>query len=448
MKKFFSTLLILFVGLLLVGCTKPEEKPKEPEVPKGPPQEITIMYGAPREIDPFDPEYTGDRASEKRAKLTATEEKLNVKIKFIAYPEDANWGPIRQNAIIDWHLAGEAKADIYGITSDWLPSIAAENAIASIDPWLKSHGKNIHEGFIDLGSYQGKSYGYNPGVLTGNGGLFYNNALVRSLGLEDPAELWNKGEWTWDKFKSWGIEAKTALGSGDKVPFSGMPSYYAIGLIAQLGGSIVNPTNGKVEFTNTNANQAYEYIDDLYKEGLFDTDPKWDGASQKFIDGNAIFHWGEDWFVNHEVRWGQLDFTNDISAVPYPLPAGKTKDDYVSFVSSHPLYVTAANPTNPEKEELAFQVWNELQVWLDRSVIEEDYTEYMEAFLSTPASVKAMMDTFGKVKFDAFLILGIPDWNASSYQSALNNGFREGDYATRLAEIVDSYQAAADKIFK
>lgn len=462
MRKFFSTLLVLLMALLLVACKDTEEPtptppngngdngqvdpdPK-PDPTPGDAIEIVIMHGAPREVDPRRDDFTGDRQQERIDLIAEVEKSENVKISFVDYPEDAPWGSERGEAIVDWHLAGNKKADIYQITTDWLPQIADANALAPLDAWLLTHGNKIHDGFFNIASYDNQIWGFNPNILTNDEALFYNQKLVNDLGLDDPATLWNEGKWTWDKFEEWGLEAKSLMGE-DQVPFSGMPSYYVTGLLPTLGVSVVNPATGNVEFNNATHYQVYDFIRDLATAGLFDENPDWDGKSERFTAGDAIFHPGENWFVNSEDRWAELEFSTEISAVPYPLPQGKTKDHYLTYISTQPIHVVAANPSDRDKEELAFKVWNMIQIWEDEEVQIAEYEDYMAGFLSTEASVLAMMDTFGKVKLDGFSILGIPVWESFSYQAAINNNIRE-DYRSALSEIVGSYQEAADEVFK
>src|SRR5690554_80247 len=112
LKKFFSIILMLLLGFVLVACngtdtpdpgngdTDPGNGDTDPgngDTDPGdgdtePPTEIVIMHGAPNEVDPRRDDFSGREKAARIALHEEVEKELNVKIKYEAYPADAPWG--------------------------------------------------------------------------------------------------------------------------------------------------------------------------------------------------------------------------------------------------------------------------------------------------------------------------------------------------------------------
>lgn len=460
MKKFFSVLMVLLLSLTLISCKKNNggggnggggngggggDNPG----PIGKPTEIVIMHGAIHEIDPRHPNYSGREQAAKIKLHEEVEKELNVKIKYESYPADAPWGPARQGKIIEWHAAGQAKADIYWIPTIWLGEIVDAGAVVPIDDWLKTHGKNINTDVLDLTLYKGKTWGFMPEPITGEKGLFYNTALIEAAGLEDPVDLWNRGEWTWDRFASYAEEANTKLQSvsPENKVLGSYPSVWAESLIPLNGGAIVDLESESVTFTSTPAIQTYEYLEDLYKKGLFETSPNYDSGSDAYANGNVLFHPGHLWFVRAENRWGQFDFVKQgkIGVVPFPLPAGKSKDDYRIPVGEEAIYTVASNPKDRSKEELAFEVWNRIQLWESEEEFGEAFRDSLIKTFDDSKHVDVYMEIYNKIYFDIHGQLGIGAYSQNAWQIRVNTGIKDGTTRTELNSIIDVYREALNK---
>ena len=60
-------------------------------------------------------------------------------------------------------------------------------------------------------------YGYEIESSYGDNYLYYNATKVENLGLEDPCELWFKGQWTYENFDNWVTNAASKLDEGENV---------------------------------------------------------------------------------------------------------------------------------------------------------------------------------------------------------------------------------------
>ncbi|WP_441361569.1 extracellular solute-binding protein [Acholeplasma laidlawii] len=299
--------------------------------------EIVIMHGAPYQVDPFDAAYSGREQQARQTKQREVESRLNVKVVYKAYPAAAAWGPDRINEIIKASVAGAPLADILWTTSDWTAQLANANAIVPVDKYLASTGTNITTEAKQLGTFKSQFYAFSANKPTVDVGLYFNIELVNDLGIENPAELYNNGEWTWSKFEQWAEAAKAALpslGDGYKV-LGGVRAVYAENMIPLNGGSLINALSGRVAFHQTPALETYSFLHGLYNKGLFEGTGTYDTGSPLWQSGKVVMHPGSFWFLNAENRWKNLAF--DLGFVPYPSSDTYT-GDYVSPIGGVAVY--------------------------------------------------------------------------------------------------------------
>lgn len=460
MKKFLSILLILLFGFVLIACGK-EDNGNGNGNGNGDggngdggnggtgerPTEIVIMHGAVNEIDPRRDDFSGREKAERIRLHDEVEKDLNVKIVYKPYPSDAAWGPDRQNAIINWHISGQARADIYWITTIWLGEIANANAIVPIDKWLNSYGKNIDDSALNLSTYRDEVWGFAPEPFNGANGLFINTALLAELGIPDPVELWNNGEWTWTRFTQWAMDANSRMDEHQRV-LGGVPSTYAENLIPLNGGSIVNNESTVVQFNSNPAIQVYNLLEDWHTRGLFESGGSYDTGSELWAAGDVLLHPGTLWLVRATNRWGTFDFVQngDIGVIPFPQPdnaQGKAnKDEYIQPVGAEAIYALAANPDDKAKEELAFEVWNRLQLWEDDAQREINYEVSLGRIFDDQKHIELFMEIYQNVYFDIHEQIGIASFGADAWQVNVNTGVVNKSTRTEMERILPIYTAA------
>jgi maltose-binding protein MalE len=410
------------------------------------PTEIVIMHGAPYEVDPFHPDFSGTEQQARQALQRQVEEELNVTVKYQAYPASAAWGPSRVTAIINASVAGDPLADIYWTTSDWIQQLADGNAIVPVDQYMNSHGSNIHDDYIEVGSYQNHVYGFGANNLTVDVGLYYNADLVASLGVENPSQLYLDGQWTWSKFESWATEVQTALSAQgeDLFALGGVPSAYAESMVPLNGGSLINATTGRVSFAQTPALETYTFLSDLWTQGLFEPSGQYDAGSPLWQTGKVAMHPGSLWFVTADNRWGGLAF--ELGFVPYPMSdAFKTSGgQYVSPVSGVAVYNVASGMT-PEKEELVFQVWNELQLWKTEQELQDEFELTLLTKFDDELYVEAYLDIYDSIYLELINAIGISAYGENGWRSNINAGIRNGTARTDMDRIKPIYEAALEE---
>ncbi len=407
-----------------------------------PAEVITIMHGAVHEIDPFHELYSGTEQLEKQELITEVEERLNVDVVFKEYPPSAAWGPSRITAIIQSSVSGDHLSDIYWITSDWVQQLVDGDAIASVSSYINEHGTNIDESYLEVGSYQDNIYAFEVGKVQISNGLYYNADLIDSLGVENPTDLYLSGDWNWTKFETWSTNVQTQLSAqgDDMFSLGGILSYYAENMIPLNGGSLINAVTGRVSFAQNPALETYDYLNNLYDKGLFELSPQYDAGSPEWMAGKIAMHPGSLWFVTASNRWGGLPF--ELGFVPYPAADSYT-GEYVSPVNGVATMAVATG-MDPVREELVFQVWNEIQLWKTDSELADDFELTLLTKFDEEIYIEAYLEIYDKTYLELITSIGIGSFGGDSWNTNIITAIREGSSRTAVDRIKPIYQTALD----
>lgn len=409
-------------------------------------QEIIIMAGDVREVDPFLSDYSGTRQREKQDIQLAVQEEFNVKVTYKLYPDNAAWGQDRINALIQATTAGTPLADIfYHVTTDWLGALAYGGAIKPINDYLGDNS-NIDQQFIDAGYYAGNNYAFSSGALNLQSGLYFNVDLLGELGISDPAQMYLEGNWKWTDFKTWAVEAQSLLATKgeDYFALGGALAYYAENLVPLNGGRYLDMVNGEVVFNSPEAMEAYDFIHELFNENVFESGRTYDQGSPEWQGGKVLMHPGDLWFVKSVNRWGNLGF--ELGFVPYPMA-----DDYTGEYLS-PVYGSSvsylSNGHTDTKSRLAFNVWNALQIWETEYTPEEGFRISLEDKFNNELYIDAYMTVYDKTYVEFLNSIGIGSYSVNSLKRAINGGIPDGTYRTKIAEIVPTYETFLDSYLR
>lgn len=406
------------------------------------PSEIVIMHGATYEIDPFHPNFSGTQQLQRQNRQREVEELYNVTIRYRSYPDNAPWGPSRVTAIIQSSVSGNHLADIYWSVSDWIQQLARAEAIVPVDQYMNTIGVNVHADYRAVGTFKDNVYGFSSGMLTADSGLYYNADLVKSLGVANPTQLFLDGEWTWSRFETWATQVQAILDE-DEFAIGGMPSYYVENMVPLNGGRLINMTLGRVAFHQAPALETYTFLKSLVEKDLWETAPSYDAGSPSWQAGKVAIHPGQLWFVTADNRWGGLNF--ELGFVPYPR-ADDFIGDHASPVSGVALYHLASGMT-PEREELVFRVWNELQLWRTEQELRDEFELTLLTRFDEEIYVEAYMMIFDKIYLEIINAIGINPYTPDiGFRGQINAAIRLPDRDPRT--VVDSirpiYQAALD----
>src|SRR5690606_2091134 len=115
--------------------------------------------------------------------------------------------------------------------------------------------------------------------------------------------------------------------------------------------------------------ETYAFLNRLNSKDMWEGSGAYDAGSPLWQAGKVLMHPGSFWFLNADNRWKGLAF--DLGFVPYPSSDTYT-GDYVSPIGGVAVY-TLSSGLSEAKEALAFQVWNEIQLWKTDTELENEF---------------------------------------------------------------------------
>lgn len=129
-------------------------------------------------------------------------------------------------------VAGGEVYDIIAMHGDYYPELInadllepLDEHIAEVDMYNSEKPENggLSQAVLDSFKLNGKTYAAGGSNAVYNYIMCYNKLLFEKAGLEDPYELYEKGEWTWDKFYEMGTSVTDVA---SQIGFLGAPGLY------------------------------------------------------------------------------------------------------------------------------------------------------------------------------------------------------------------------------
>lgn len=294
---------------------------------------IEIMsYSSEANIDPHSDDY---KLSNKEAKIKAwdeAEDKYHCNVVVINYPDDAKYGNERINKIKEWALSGSPKADIYVISSSWLRELVEADATLDVSEYYAKYGKGqMNDAYKDAGSVEGKLYVAPAGMEAVNyidHGLIYNYNKVLELGLDDPAELFNKGKWTYSEFVKWVTLLQSKLNEGEYA-IGGNSYYYWLGMSQAANVKLTDINNMEICLDSSESKEALNLLHNLVEKKIMNPNATYPGADNSFNNQKTIMISGRYWNLSVDSLWpdGMWGDETNIAFVPYPYPDNLAKED-------------------------------------------------------------------------------------------------------------------------
>ncbi|MBW7459403.1 extracellular solute-binding protein, partial [Paenibacillus sepulcri] len=312
------------------------------------------LQGAPVKIgvwyDDADPRTIAEKgpAEEAQIKLIeAAEKKYNTKIEFVKF---ADYGKYVEN-FTTTSLSGTPFADIVLLELFWaFPQLVNKEFIQPVDEYLDLSDAKYISWMKNGGSYKGKQYGMTDSAPSPYG-MYYNKTLVQKLGLEDPYELQQKGEWTWDKFREFAKSGTKDTNGDGKTDVFGLAGAYgktkalAEQLVYTNKGALDKDAAGEIKFSMNSENtiQALQFVSDLYNTDKSIMQPVPEDASKEFIAGKGLIYAGFSWELGT-----LLDSMKDQEIGYVFFPKGPKADKYVSYTPFGNMFMVSKYSKNAE----------------------------------------------------------------------------------------------------
>lgn len=214
---------------------------------------------------------------------------------------------------------------------------------------------------IDKMRYEGQVYNITHRAHT-LGVMFYNKKLISDSGMEDPAALQARGEWTWDAFAEY-LDANTVDTDGDGVfDVHGLVNTgdFPIALFASTGELPIEYDGATFvnNLMNPSVQAAANYLYDIGNSGrqfMSLGDPV-----AEFQNGKAAFVYTNDYrgYEDYMALWG----TDGVGVVPMPRYPDAAEQYQAALTDNFWLMKNAQNPEGAALLMLAMQYDRQLNV--------------------------------------------------------------------------------------
>lgn len=364
--------------------------------------EVIIMapaYLLP-EIDPFHPNYPYSDKEEKQLAWREVEDKYNATMSVVEIPSSE---PSSSNEKIGW-LINQAKnnnsiADIIVNPSSWIDELSKEGAIVDLSLYYTVYGRNyLDDAMKDAGSFQGGLYHLtdnSKGRVQLNHGLVFNLDLLNSLGLENPASLFNEGKWTWTDFLNYINLAASQLNDEYSVLSGKLVDLY-LGIVNSADIKLVDYVNKELNFKNNYSMETINLINELYA-----IKNAWKETSS-FNEGRAIFKVTK----YDDIVKGLLESDISYGFVPFPYPDNLSKEDIkASYEVTNLSCQILSGRDYPEgiDERLIFRILNEmLIITRQKQTSNPEYieSELVKEVISSKISDEASIEAISFYTYD------------------------------------------------
>lgn len=174
--------------------------------------------------------------------------------------------------------------------------------------------------------------------------VYYNTKTIKKYGLDDPWELYEKGEWNWDTFQN----MLKKYVNEDKERY-GLDGWYSeLALLYSSGTPAVKSVNGHVvsELNSSAMKKAMDYQYGLYEDGLVLDKAlfNWAEQPQMIGSGKQLFRIGGYWEItNAPETWVSNTSVKNLGIAPVPSPKG-SKSYQAANLEGYVLCKGASNP--------------------------------------------------------------------------------------------------------
>ncbi len=342
----------------------------------------------------------------KQTCFTRAQNEHDTTIQWVSYFNDLNhW-----NEIINNHIAGDHKADLYNINSHYLGRLARAGAIRPITEYVEKYLPEYYwETNRQMGSWNGEIYGFWNERHNVNMGIYVNLDLINEYSQTNPAELWQNGEWDWDAFARMAQEVKANAPEDFKI--FGVNSFNAGAyFIGSNGGQVINPDTDTFEFSNPRTVRALEFLREMTElEYLYFAEEGDAQTRAEFSQGNMLFYFGADWISGDTSilkPGGAIQFK--LGMVPFPVGPDvvDVETEYRLPVSVSALWVIRGDATDEEAERLVQFFANKIP-WGDDEEQDFRYYQTMEDHMDDLTSLESYISVSRWGYYDKTFLYGL-----------------------------------------
>lgn len=387
------------------------------------------IYDNPSLADEFSAQMQLDNVRE-------IEEKYNVKIKFANLTWDGTIESINTSI-----MAGSPDCDIYYTDLQFgIPSVlngyaqALEDFLPADSDVLKDQVIMKHLNLMD----DPKNYMFAAVELNAAGyPLGFNMDMIQEANLEDPRDVYDRGEWNWETWRQYLI-ALTKDTNGDGVTdVYGYGGFWNNMLEKMLLSNNTHVAGAKKEgLSDPKTIEVLEFFNTIYN---VDKTAKpwiaedWDSNMKPMPDGVMAFFTGKDWIIQKFGDSGAA-IPYELGIVPWPYgPSGNKESSQKAPVSGNWCII----PVGVENPELVYTVFYDYINWFKDDISLRDeggVADWQRDMYMTERNFDMAMEN-GKIgAFDIWGSLGLGD--NFSMLPIMNGEKTPAQYAEETKQIV------------
>lgn len=285
------------------------------------------------------------------------------------------------------------------------------------------------------------------GAMEGTYPMMYNRQLVEEAGLEDPYELWERGEWTWDKFLEYAIATTKDLdgdGVTDQWGFDAFVEESMSGFLMSNGANIAATPEEK--FSSPEVGEVLQLLQDMevvYKCAMPIGDGSVDAHRGSWRNGNIAFSIGAAWIMGDAYN-GENPVEFDFVYIPFPVGPHGNKDTNAMMEAGGNFFFI---PVGVEDPKLVYDVFYEWCNWYQGDVSLRDDPESLAWWSEATAKIPELQEHNLAVQqlcqsreyFDLWKSVGFyPDWQ-SLYTGAVTVSQFQETYKLQYQDALDAY---------
>jgi ABC-type glycerol-3-phosphate transport system substrate-binding protein len=359
----------------------------------------TSIYDNPRLQDPVNAQLMLDN-------VRAIEEKYNIVLEYA----NMTFQGI-QESISTSIMAGAPDADVYLVDLQFgIPA-----ALSGMGISLETLGLKDSDVFTDQNVMKYLDIaGIDEHVLFASSltsvdcyPLAFNMNLIREANLENPQDLYDRGEWTWDKWREYMVALTKDTNGDGAIDVYGWSGYWTNMLSNLLFSNSTGIAMSPEEtLTATATIEVLELINTIYnvdKTGRPWDQSNWEINNKLYAEGKSGFWIGAHWIFD---EFGGAELPFEIGVVPWPRgPHGDEDTRYHNNTAGNWYMI----PKGVQDPELVYNVIYDWTNWYqgDRSIA-EDLNWAMDRFM-TDRNFDYVLMMSKRAGFDIWGSLGLGD---------------------------------------
>lgn len=297
-----------------------------------------------------------------KTQIRAFQQKFNCTIEY----SDFGWGVYVEK--LNGAMAAGEPYDIMFLHTLFYPTNLINNLAANVEGSITTadlwDAKNPNKGGISL--EVGKALSWNNKMYVMYGArkpapefIYYNKKMFSEAGLEDPYELYKKGQWTWDKIKTMG---KTVT-DGQKFMFGQELVQYPYSVTLANGAEFlkINGNSVKENLTDTKLVNSLKLFQEMtYGNQKIVSDKGGFQNTDQFIAGNVYMYFadGFQWQSLEPLAKGSNAFGKNSANLGFvPIPFGSDNKDKVYPIHAFQGWC-AGNGTSDVRAAIAWAIFD------------------------------------------------------------------------------------------